>query len=94
MKSQTLEGFQFKHLIERILACLEIQRRCTERRQTITDGDAVNDKVTKEKRIVIVGGYDFSVTYSHPLKAGKEKKRVGQWEAKSEKCLPTNISQG
>lgn len=50
MKTRTLEGFQFKHLIDSILACLETQRRAIERRENITEGDAINDTVAKEKR--------------------------------------------
>ena len=52
MKSQTLEAFQFKHFMDSMLACLETQRRPTERRENITEEDAVTDTVTKEKRVV------------------------------------------
>lgn len=50
MKTRTLEGFQFKHLIDSILASLETQRRAVERRENLTEGDAINDTVAKEKR--------------------------------------------
>lgn len=50
MKSKTLEEFQFKQLIDTILACLETQRKPAERRENTTEEDAINDRVTKEKR--------------------------------------------
>jgi hypothetical protein len=63
MKSHTLEEFQFKHLMDSILACLEIQRRALTGGR-IQQADAINDTMTKEKRVVGAGGCDSSVTYS------------------------------
>ena len=64
-------------------------------RETVTEGDAINDTVAEEKRS---GSGRLGVFYNLlPVlfrRTGVEKKRPGQWEAHSEKCLPPNLFQG
>lgn len=52
---QPLEEFQFRHLIDSILACSGTQKRAIERRENVIEKNAINDTVTKVKRRMGVG---------------------------------------